>query len=184
MLCTMIRRRFQCAVSTGAGRLFDGVAALLGLCDHNHFEAQAALSLESAAACHRDATDIVRGFALRGSGPIRLDLAPLVRALLAQQDRGVPPARLAAGFHDGLAEALGALVERAAHDTGLTTIGLSGGVFCNQRLTTRLQERLAACGLTVLRHEQVPPNDGGIALGQAAIAATCAAGGRIGTSIN
>jgi hydrogenase maturation protein HypF len=97
--------------------------------------------------------------------------ADLVRAAAADVLRGVPAGAVAARFHRGLADGLVALVERAAAGSGLSTVALSGGVVQNVVLVTLLTDRLAAGGFTVLTHSRVPPNDAGISLGQAVVAA-------------
>lgn len=167
MFCEMIRSHVHCIQSSGAGRYFDGIAALLGLGQRNDFEAQAALALESAA--YRHPTAAVAATAAGEAGEI--DLGPLVVEILARQQKGEPVQSLAALFHDGLAAALDAAVAHAQQRTGLPTVVLSGGVFCNQRLTAELTRRLEQRGLRVLRHRVVPPGDGGLSLGQAAVAA-------------
>ena len=174
MLGAMIRRQVQCALNSGAGRLFDGFAALLGLCEHNHYEAQAALALEAAADSWRP-SDRGAGFDLRpptaSEGLWEIDPAPLVRATARRREQGAPVEELAADLHAELARAWAAVTIEQSRATGLGTAVLSGGVFCNEILTRRLTELLAAAGLRVLRHRLVPPNDGGLALGQAAVAA-------------
>jgi hydrogenase maturation protein HypF len=178
MLCAMIDQNVNCTTSSGAGRVFDGVAALLGLCAHNSFEAQAALALECAAAPFAlDATDRQAPlFELRDGGaadaPREIALDQLYRFLVAAIERGsAHVGALAALFHSQLARAWDAAVAQAMQTTGLSTVALSGGVFCNQRLTAELTARLENRGARVLRHHLVPPGDGGLALGQAAVAA-------------
>jgi hydrogenase maturation protein HypF len=178
MLCAMIDQNVRCTRSSGAGRVFDGVAALLGLCAHNSFEAQAALALESAAAAMPlDTSDAGRplfemGGGDGGAGLREIALDPLYRFLVAAMERGDAHAgELAALFHSQLARAWDVAVAQAMQTTGLNTVVLSGGVFCNQRLTAELTARLERRGGRVLRHRLVPPGDGGLALGQAAVAA-------------
>lgn len=166
MIAAMIRQQVRCVNSSGTGRYFDGIAALLGLCEHNEFEAQAALALESTA----QGQPFACSAAAECDGEI--DLSPLVREILARQAKGLPVQELAALFHDGLAATWETAVASAAERAGLGTVVLSGGVFCNQRLTLHLTRRLTARSLRVLRHRIVPPGDGGISLGQAAVAAT------------
>jgi hydrogenase maturation protein HypF len=176
VLVHMLRTGLNCAVSSGAGRVFDGVAALLGLCQHNQCEARAAMALEAAASTWNGSA---------GSCPAPLcheglvDLSPLVIHLV-QQSGQVPAAQLAALFHEQFALAWEIAILQAVQKTGVRTVGLSGGVFCNQILTTRLSQRLQERGLRVLRHRLVPPNDGGIALGQATIAAAMIANAKAG----
>jgi hydrogenase maturation protein HypF len=153
------------------------VAALLGLCAHNSFEAQAALALESAAAPWPLDIGDARAplFELRAAAaadaPREIVLDELYRHLVAGVERGgAEIGALAALFHSQLAAAWDAAVAQAMRTTGLHTIALSGGVFCNQRLTAELTVRLERRGGRVLRHRLVPPGDGGLALGQAAVA--------------
>jgi hydrogenase maturation protein HypF len=171
MLCRMLRGEIACAPSSGAGRYFDAVAALLGLCAYNHHEAQAAIALESAAHRARGRASDSRLYAI-GDGPVReIDLAPLVAAIVSRVDAGASSDELAWLFHEQLAQAWARAARDAAAQLDIRVVGLTGGVFCNALLTRRLTDLLNEAGLTVLRHRLVPPNDGGIALGQAAVAA-------------
>jgi hydrogenase maturation protein HypF len=154
--------------TSSAGRLFDAVAALLGLRTRITYEAQAAIELESAAA----------GQPLAGPGGYELDVAggvldpsPLIARIVEERDRGASPAVISAGFHAGLGRGVAGAAARAAAEHGLDTVALSGGVFQNARLTAVVVEALDAAGLRVLVHRLVPPNDGGVSVGQAAIAA-------------
>lgn len=171
VLTAMLARGLNCTPTTALGRYFDGAAALLGLSTHNHYEAQAAMRLESAAfACDAPMNDGPL-FQLITGDPGLIDLSPLIRALVEGKADGHPVEQLAALFHDQAAWALASVVEQAAKRTGLGTAALSGGVFCNERLTHSLVDRLSGCGLRVFVHQSVPANDGGLALGQAAVAA-------------
>ena len=109
-------------------------------------------------------------FEIVAGQPLRIELSPLVRELVLRQQRKGKPADLAAFFHRQFAAAWAQAVKMAALDTGLNAVALSGGVFCNEILTKELIRRLDLLGLTVLRHRRFPPNDGCIALGQAAVA--------------
>lgn len=181
MICAMLARGTACAVSSGAGRYFDGVAALLGLCQRNHFEAQAGMAMEAAAAgpaspaaagtAGPTETEVGELFAIVDGDVARIDLSPLTVEIVRRVEAGVAVAELAWLFHDQFAAAWERVVVVAAQRSGVQTVGLSGGVFCNVLLTRMLSERLSRHGLRVLRHEIVPPNDGGLALGQAAVAA-------------
>ena len=181
LLATMLRRNVNCVESSAMGRVFDGVASLLGLCQRNRFEAQAAMRLETAAhgfaiqnrsssapASHESWLEIDRAATSRK--PLQLDLATLVKRLLELQKRGMATSELAYLFHDRLAAAWVSIITKAARQTGMKRVALSGGVFCNQLLTELLTARLSRHGFCVLRHRHVPPNDGGLSLGQAAIA--------------
>lgn len=167
--------------TSSMGRLFDGVAALLGLAGSEgrvSFEAEAAMALEFAADPQELGTyplPLVEGAAPAGRAPGQiphdrlheLDWRPLVVALLADQARGEPVARIAARFHQALADAALATAQLA----GLATVALSGGCFQNRLLTQRVAETLRAQRFSVFVHRAVPANDGGIALGQVAVAA-------------
>ncbi len=178
MLIAMTRRGIQCATSSAAGRVFDGVAALLGLGERNAFEAQAALRLEAAASRvpRGELPSTGRLFTLRDdpSSQVReIVLAPLVRYLVGSEvrTRGAAAIDVAAAlFHEQLAAALAAAAAEAASRAGVDTVVLSGGVFLNERLAACVSERLAGRSLRVLEHRLVPPGDGGLSLGQAAIA--------------
>ena len=159
--------------TSSAGRLFDGVAALLGQRTRVTYEAQAAIELEACAAGSSGpsaAGDYEPEVTLSG-GMTVLDPAPAVARVVAERDRGTPVPDIAAGFHAGLGRAVATVAAGLAGDNGLDTVALSGGVFQNARLTEVVEHELSARGLTVLVHRHVPPNDGGISIGQAAIAA-------------
>jgi hydrogenase maturation protein HypF len=157
--------------TTSAGRLFDAVAALLGVRDTVTYEGQAAIELEQRV--DRDVTD---GYPMRLVDGT-LHGADLVAAAVEDLRRGVGVGVISARFHLGLAAGLAAAVCEARDHTGLSTVALSGGVFQNVVLLTALADRLEAAGFRVLTHSRVPPNDGGISLGQAAVAAARSAGG-------
>jgi hydrogenase maturation protein HypF len=157
--------------TTSVGRLFDAVAAMLGPRRVSTYEGQAAIELEALAR----RTTGPRGTVLevevrRGPSGWLLDPAPALRQLLARRAHE-PHDELAAGFHRGLADATVEVAEAVARDRGLDTVALSGGVFQNALLTGLVASGLRAAGLRPLVHRVVPPNDGGISLGQAAIAA-------------
>ncbi len=165
----LARGGFASPVTTSAGRLFDAVAALLGLRARVTYEGQAAAELEAAADPEGG-----EGYALpvvAAADARILDARALIRAARDDAAAGLPAARIAARFHDGLADGtvaacLGILAER-----GLDTVVLSGGVFQNVRLLERMAAGLAAHGVRVLVSRVFPPNDGGVALGQASVAA-------------
>ena len=158
--------------TSSAGRLFDAVAALLGLRTRITYEAQAAIELEAAAAGQPLAGP--GGYELDiGIGPegLLLDPGPLLATVVAERDKGVPVGQISAGFHGGLGRGAATAAARVAAENGLDTVALSGGVFQNARLTDVVVTELEASGLRVLVHRLLPPNDGGVSVGQAAIAA-------------
>ena len=158
--------------TTSAGRLFDAVAALLGVRGRVTYEAQAAIELEALARTRPLAGAATYPVDRRWNGTtLVLDPGPLVATVIAERDAGTAPADIAAGFHEGLGRATAAAAAELAGRHGLSTVALSGGVFQNARLTAVVVGALAATGLEVLTHRRVPCNDGGISLGQAAVAA-------------
>ena len=174
ILALMLRRGIQCVTSSSAGRMFDGVAVLLGLCLHNRYEAEAPIALETAAGLAQvpentaPLWDIIRA----DNDVDRLDLRPLFAHLVAQREKNVSAQVLAAVFHSQFAAAWEDVIGRqAATEQKLNTVALSGGVCANEIFVNDLTERLERRGLVVLRHHLVPPNDGGLALGQALVAA-------------
>ncbi|MFF1422098.1 carbamoyltransferase HypF [Streptomyces sp. NPDC058280] len=180
LLERQFERGFNCVPTSSMGRLFDAVASLAGVCHRVEYEAQAAMELESAAvAAGETGADGRREsyrFALVPAGradraALVADPAPVLAAAAHDIRAGVDAATVAARFH-GAVVALVHDVCRAARDrTGLATVALTGGVFCNALLTDGCAERLEDDAFTVLRHRRVPPNDGGLALGQLMVAA-------------
>ncbi len=160
------RAGLNAPLTSSIGRLFDGVAAMLGLSARQSFEGQAAMSLEFAAdAAAGDAEPYP--FPLGdGPPPWIADWRPLLTAIRADRDRGAPVPSMAARFHAALV-ALGADIARRA---GYRQVVLSGGCFQNLRLATTMRQRLEAMGLSVWGAGQVPANDGGVSVGQALIA--------------
>ena len=154
-------------LTSSAGRLFDAVAAVAGVRDAVNYEGQAAIELEQLASpCegggYRASIAPGRPFGIAG--------AELVRAAADDMLAGVAPAVVAARFHQGVAAAVAGACELVRERTGLGTVALSGGVFQNLRLAGLVAELLGGRGFRVLTHSRVPPNDGGLSLGQAAIA--------------
>jgi hydrogenase maturation protein HypF len=180
MVAQMLRSDACCVPSSSAGRLFDGVAALLGLCQHNQYEAQAPCLLEAAAAQSTSALPLhLDDWALHQcDGLIEVDWSGLIRRLVGEISRGAEAGQLAMYFHQALAAALADAAAQAAQATGIKTVALSGGVFGNELFGEALSARLEQLGLRVLRHRQLPPNDGSIAFGQAAVAQARYACGR------
>jgi hydrogenase maturation protein HypF len=160
--------------TSSAGRLFDAVAALLGVRQRVSYEGQAAVELEALAATVDPGAVPVLPMAVRGGrgqAPAVLDPRGLLRALVADRHRGVPAAVLAAAFHRSLAEGTARLAGALAARFHLDRVALSGGVFQNVLLSEWLVRALEGRGLEVLAHRQLPPNDGSISIGQAAVAA-------------
>ncbi|MET7401578.1 carbamoyltransferase HypF [Dactylosporangium sp. NPDC005572] len=160
--------------SSSMGRLFDAVASLLGVRQRIGYEAQAAIELEHLAGLGAgEPPEALAPFELTDDG--RLDHRPVIRCLVERMRGGVDPAVLADAFHRAVADAVVAGATRAATASGVSTVGLTGGVFQNVRLSRLCRDRLGAAGFAVLTHRLVPPNDGGLALGQAVVAGLVAA---------
>ncbi len=167
----MIERGVNAPPASSAGRLFDAVAAALGLCrEGTSFEGQAAIELEALAETARDEAGAYP-VAVGGEDLRVLSWAPLWSALLDDLADALPPARIAARFHNGLAAAIVGTAGELAAAREVETVALSGGVFQNRLLLEGVTAGLDAAGLRVLSPEMLPANDGGLSLGQAAIAA-------------
>jgi hydrogenase maturation protein HypF len=172
----MLETGFNTPRTSSAGRLFDAVAALAGVRESVSYEGQAAVELEwlatgaapeegypfevaeSAAGSPSDATLIV-------------DTRPLIRAVAADAVQPIEAARISRRFHSTVVEIIAAICSRIRPTTGDDTVVLSGGVFLNALLSREVSTRLVAAGFQVYRHRLVPPSDGGLSLGQLAIAA-------------
>ncbi|MBN2270158.1 MAG: carbamoyltransferase HypF [Sedimentisphaerales bacterium] len=157
--------------TSSLGRVFDAVAAMLGLGSYNHFDAQLPMALE---AVIEAGVDDNYGFELisKTDGPLGLDLSIMIRELTADVKNSVASGVISAKFHNCLAAGLLDMTKAARGSCKLNTVALSGGVFCNQYLINRLISLLRKADFHVLFNRIVPSNDGGISLGQAAIAAS------------
>ncbi|GAB2950726.1 carbamoyltransferase HypF [Nonomuraea fastidiosa] len=156
-------------LTSSAGHLFDALAALLGLRDTITYEGQAAAELEQ----HADPAETAAYPAAltTGEGPLVVETADLVRAAADDLAAGTATAAIAGRFHNGLAAAVTRTCVALRQATGLTAVALTGALFQNALLLDRTLQRLRAAGFRVLRHVRVPPGDGGLSLGQAAVAA-------------
>jgi hydrogenase maturation protein HypF len=164
VLLSVLKRSVQCPRTSSMGRLFDAVAALCGLPAVISFEGQAAMALEFAAS---DDREDAYPLPVSDGTPAVIDWEPLVRAVIDDRAAGVPVARISARFHSSLAEMAVAIARR----WGGRKVVLTGGCFQNTLLTRQVRQRLLDAGFQVYLHHQVPPGDGGIALGQVFVAA-------------
>ena len=153
--------------SSSMGRLFDAVSALIGVRQRVNYEGQAAMELE--ALCEASGTDNTYPFPITSGETTTLDSGPLLEAILRDLRSGASRSSIAARFHSSVATAVVEVCKLAREATGLNTVALTGGVFQNIFLLTLAVERLRNSGFQVLWHRVVPANDGGLALGQAAI---------------
>jgi hydrogenase maturation protein HypF len=165
ILRQQLPRGLGCVLTSSMGRLFDAVASLIGICQRVTYEGQAAVELEQVA---------------RGGRPVPLDFGvdagvldpvPVIAGLVDGLRGGAEVADLAAGFHDAVIRATVTAVTECARRADIGTVGLTGGVFVNRLLLDGIGKALTSNGFEVLTHAVLPCNDGGLALGQAVIAA-------------
>jgi hydrogenase maturation protein HypF len=170
ILRRMLEKGLNTPLTSSAGRIFDAVASLCGLRQVNAFEGQAAMELEFAA--NGSSATEAYGFRLLPAGdsretPALIDWTPTLRAIVEELSSGTPPADVSARFHSTLGE----MIVAAARLVGVERVALTGGCFQNRRLTEGAVRRLREEGFQPYWHQRVPPNDGGIALGQLLAAA-------------
>jgi hydrogenase maturation protein HypF len=166
IVCEQIRKNVNTVQTSSLGRVFDAVAAMLGLGSYNHFEAQLPMALEAIAD-----PDCDQQYNFELSEQKKLDLRPMMRQIVTDISQGKDRAVISAKFHNTLAAGLLEMAKAARQTKGLNAVALSGGVFCNRYLTDRLIRLLKEDGFLVLYNRDFPANDGGISIGQAAIAA-------------
>jgi hydrogenase maturation protein HypF len=190
ILCRQVDRGLNTPLTSAAGRLFDAVAALVGVRHQVTYEAQAAIEMEMLATrtagskpTFLEAGSFQEGvypFGLEGDGqeaaPYLVRLRPLVEAIQADLAAGLDPAEIGYRFHHTMAALIEDLCSRIAAQSGLRTVTLTGGCFQNRLLLSLSVTRLEQAGFRVLLHRQVPCNDGGISLGQVALAHSALAG--------
>ena len=170
VISEQLEKGINCVETSSLGRVFDAVAAMLGLGSYNHFDAQLPMALEAIIA---GGVEEHYGFELINTAekPLQLDLSKMIRRIIDDIQNDLPPAAISVKFHNTIAAALLEMAKAARESTKLNTVALSGGVFCNRYLINRLVNLLKQNDFTVLFNCEVPSNDGGISLGQAAIAA-------------
>lgn len=187
VLDAMLARNLHAPLASSCGRLFDAVAAAVGIAfERQAYEGEAAMRLEAAAAAEPRALeagdDPAYGFSLEvpaGRGPSLLDPRPLWEAILRDLALGVPAGVIAARFHCGLARAITEVAVALHRRYPFEAVALSGGCFQNRVLVEQCAGRLRAQGLRVLLHARIPASDGGLSVGQAAIAAARALRGGV-----
>ena len=165
----MVQAGFHSPLTSSAGRLFDAVAAILGLCDVTTYEAQAAIRLESIADSR--VTDQYPFAVQTSNRPWVLDFGPTIRAILAERRQGIAPGEISARFHNTMAASILHVCRCLRGQRDLNVVALSGGVFQNELLLRRTVEALQSRHFNVFTNTAVPLNDGGLALGQATVAA-------------
>ncbi|MFJ5214215.1 carbamoyltransferase HypF [Streptomyces sp. NPDC088354] len=175
LLATQLERGLACVPTSSMGRLFDAVSALAGVCQEAGYEAQAAVELEAAAVAAGELPLRGYAFALRpgggADGATACDAGPVLAGVVADLGRGVPAGVVAGRFHRAVADLVLRVCAAVRDRDGVATVALSGGVFANALLSAACAGALRADGFEVLLHRLVPPNDGGLALGQLVAAA-------------
>ncbi len=171
----MAKRQMNSVVSTSAGRLFDAVSAILGICRASTYEGDASTRLEYAAEAFEESggkpLDLQMDLLTKDrNGRMILNTGELVEIIAGQRLAGEDPGRLAYFFHEKLAQMVTAACRRSREETGLGLAALSGGVYQNQLFLRLCDEGLEKEGFQVLKHSLIPPGDGGIAIGQAVYA--------------
>ena len=170
IIVEQLEKRINTVETSSVGRVFDAVAAMLGLGCYNHFDAQLPMALE--AVIDEDVEECYDLEIVKiECKPLQLDLRKMTKQLITDIQKGQTAAVISAKFHNGLAAGLLEMAKATRKSKELDTVALSGGVFCNRYLANRLIELLRKNDFRVLCNREVPSNDGGISLGQAAIAA-------------
>lgn len=170
MVSKMIVRQINSPLTSSCGRLFDAVAALIGLRHAATYEGQPAIELEMRARASNDTAAYPFDLRRREDG-WQIGARPLIYAIVEDLKRETPTETISRRFHNGLVETLASLAERLREQTSLNRVCLSGGSFQNELLLGGLQEKLSRASFEVFTHSQVPAGDGGLSLGQATIAA-------------
>jgi len=165
----MIKKEVNSPLTSSMGRLFDAVASIAGVRDEITYEAEAAIELESLADTS-EAGLYPFGLLVPGGGPIEIDAAPLIEAVVEDVNSGAAPGIISGRFHNTIAEVVVKVSERLRGPSGLNEVVLTGGVFQNALLSGLASERLQKAGFKVYTQEKVPSNDGGVSLGQAVVA--------------
>jgi hydrogenase maturation protein HypF len=168
---TMIARRVNAPLASSAGRLFDAVAALLGVRDRVSFEGQAAMELEWLAETAEASAGYPFGLGEFASGRYEVDTRPLIAAVAADCRSGIARGLIARRFHQTLVDVIAQVAGNIRRDTGLSRVVMSGGVFANNLLARGATAALEHAGFQVFSHHLVPAGDGGLSLGQVAVAA-------------
>ncbi|MDX2490493.1 MAG: carbamoyltransferase HypF, partial [Desulfosarcina sp.] len=168
IMMAMMDKQINSPLTSSLGRLFDAVAAIIGLRGQVAFEGQAAMELEMILdAAESGSYD----FSWEGDGPCRIATTPIIQAVVRDVEKGVSPNAISARFHNTLILLFDQLCRHLRTTTGIDRVALSGGVFQNNRLLVGLTAALEKSGFDLLTHRLVPTNDGGLSLGQAMVAA-------------
>ncbi|MEA1897454.1 MAG: carbamoyltransferase HypF [Bacteroidota bacterium] len=164
LVIQMLEKKINSPLSSSAGRLFDAVAALTGLCNHSSFHAEAPMRLETMI---KDASGERYDFINNGS----ISFVPMIKKILKDIHHGISVEEISAKFHNTIIEMILEVCNQLRAEENVRKVVLSGGSFQNRYILERLERKLLADGFEVFAHKKLPSNDGGIALGQIAIAA-------------
>ena len=167
LVSQMLARGLNTVLTSSCGRLFDAVASLIGLRQEVNFEGQAAIELEMVT---QRGIEEIYPFDLTSGEPAQIDMRPMIRQIVRDVRDRAPTGAIASRFHNTIAVVIGEVCRRIRESESLNRVCLSGGTFQNLYLLERAVSRLRALGFEVSLHSNVPPNDGGISLGQAMIA--------------
>ncbi len=171
----MLARRLNCFDTSSCGRLFDAVSSIVGLRHEVTFEGQAAIELEMIA---DPGIERAYPYEVTGDDPAQVDMRPMIQAILSDLSRAVAASEIAAAFHNTIGKLIVDVCQKVRQRDGLNRVCLSGGTFQNMFLLERAVRGLRQNGFDIFLHSKVPPNDGGIALGQAVIANALLEGGK------
>ena len=175
ILLEMMEKRINSPLTSSMGRLFDGISSLLGICDVNTYEGQAAMELESVAeelsVSTGDLSAENYGYEIREEkGTFIIEPASIVRGIVDDLHKRVPASAIAYKFHNVIADIVKNVTLRVKEKTGIGKVALSGGVFQNRLLLGLALGKLTEAGFICYYQKKIPCNDGGISLGQAIIA--------------
>jgi hydrogenase maturation protein HypF len=168
IITEMISKKLNSPETSSLGRLFDGVSGILGIRSHCNFEGQAAMELEMAA---DENTRASYDYEWTSGKVYRIELKPIIYGIVEDIEKGISRSTISGKFHRTIANMFSRLCIIIRKERGINQVVLSGGVFQNSFLLTALSQTLEKQGFKVYSHARIPTNDGGIALGQAVIAA-------------
>ncbi|MBU4013619.1 MAG: carbamoyltransferase HypF [Proteobacteria bacterium] len=171
LIIEMISKNINSPLTSSLGRLFDGIAAIIGIRNHVSFEGQAAMELEMLAVSN---SEEIYDYEWLSGNTYKVLTQPIVCGVVEDMARGIHPSRISGKFHMTLIKLFSELCEVIRKESGLNRIALSGGVFQNSILLTGLIKALEGKSFEVYMHSKIPTNDGGISLGQAVVAAATA----------
>ncbi len=167
IILEQIEKSVNCVETSSLGRIFDAVAAMLGFGNYNHFDAQLPMALEAAAS--ENVEDEYNFSIFLENEMQNIDIGPMIKGIVSDLEQNINKGIISAKFHNTLASALLEMAKKARKTTNINTTALSGGVFCNRYLLTRLIKHLRKNKFRVLYNQQVPSNDACISIGQASI---------------